>query len=389
MEGPQPVAGRSRRFDLALASAIVVLTQVEVWAQDDVTGASRAAMAAVLLLATSSLAWRRTATPACAAAVGAGLVAQAAITGTDLSSAGWTLAALVALYSAGAYLPPRRALAAAGLVVLGLAVRELRDLDSYRQDGYQNAFWWLLVVVPLGAGMYARSRRQASTLRRAAARTEAESAERARAAVAEERTRIAREVHDVVAHDVSAMVLQAEAAEEMLTRRPERARESLHAIQRLSREALSEMRQVLGIIRQDGGGSLAPQPTLADLSALIDRHRDTGLPVELRVEGHERRLPPGLEVSAYRVVQEALANIRKHADGAPATVTVRYEDDSLRIEVTDDGRGPATEPEASGHGLIGMRERVSFFGGEFTAASTEAGGFTVRATFPTASLAER
>src|SRR3954447_14333670 len=134
-----------RRSDALIAAGVVALTQLEVWLQDDVAGASRIAMAALLLVATTSLLWRRGLAMVCACFIGGGLAAQAAISGADLSSAGWTLAGLVALYSAGAYLSLRQALIALAISVVGLAVRELRDLDSYRQDGYQNAFWWLLV----------------------------------------------------------------------------------------------------------------------------------------------------------------------------------------------------------------------------------------------------
>jgi len=383
MEGEQHAS--IRRFDVLLAAGIVVLVQVEVWLQDSVTGSARVALAAILFAVTSALAWRRAHALACAGLVGLGFAAQAAISGADLSSLGWTLAALVALYSAGAFLAPRQALIGLGLIVAGLALRELRDLDSYRQDGYQNAFWWLLVLVPFGLGMFLHARRQAAAMRTVAANTEVEAAESARAAVAEERARIARELHDVVAHDVSAVVLQANAAEEMLTRQPERTRESLHAIQRLSREALAEMRQVLGIVR-GGDGSLAPQPTLADVPALIDRTAATGMSAELHVEGARRPLPPGLEVSAYRIVQEALTNIRRHADGAAATVTLRYGPGSLGVLIADDGPGPADTGAAGGQGLIGMRERVSFFGGRFSAGAGPTGGFVVDATFPTSTV---
>src|SRR4051794_22702324 len=220
----------SRRNDAVLAALVAALTQAELWLGDDVGGASRAALAVVLLIATAGLAWRRRAPMACAVLIGVGLAAQGAIAGTDLQSLGWTVAALVALYSAGRFLDLRPALVALGAVVAGLAIRELRDVESYRQDGYQNAFWWLLVAVPFGAGVYLRSREQASALRGAAARSEAGAVESARAAVAQERAGIARELHDVVAHDMSAVVLQAEAAEALLDEHPARTRESLHTI---------------------------------------------------------------------------------------------------------------------------------------------------------------
>jgi signal transduction histidine kinase len=235
-----------------------------------------------------------------------------------------------------------------------------------------------------------RHHRRAQHLRALAGTLQDEGAEQARAAVAEERERIARELHDVVAHGVSAVVVQAEAAEELLATDPAGTRESLWTIQRLSREALNEMRQALGILR-DGSGeqSLAPQPTLAELPGLIDRNRAAGLAVRFEVEGAPRPLPPGLEVSAYRVVQEGLTNVRRHARGAPAVVSLRYRPAALEIEIADDGPGAHALEGAGGHGLIGMRERVTFFGGEFSAATRGEGGFAVTATFPTAVAVHR
>jgi signal transduction histidine kinase len=373
-----------RRSDILLTGCLAALTQVEVWLQHDVTGLARPATGFVLLAATSSLLWRRTRPLACASAIAAGLALQAAITGADLSSAGWTITIIVALYSAGAYLAFRQATVAFIVIVVGLAARELRDVSSYTRHGYQNAFWWLLVLVPFGLGAFVHSRRQASTLRQAATSSEADAAARARAAVAEERARIARELHDVVAHDVSAVVLQAEAAEEMLTAAPERTRVSLHAIQQLGREALVEMRQVVGIVRGDDT-SLAPQPTLGQVAAMVERHRDSGLDVTLQVDGTPRSLPPGLELSAYRIIQEALTNVRKHADGARVQVVVRYGARALEVEIADDGGNETAVADGPGHGLIGMRERVSFFGGQFSAGPGLERGFVVHATVPTPS----
>jgi signal transduction histidine kinase len=185
------------------------------------------------------------------------------------------------------------------------------------------------------------------------------------------------------------VVVQAEAAEELLDGHPERARESLQTIQRMSREALAEMRNVLGIMRDPSGEAPpAPQPTLDGLPALIARHRALGLPAGLRVEGTPRPLPPGLAVSAYRVVQESLTNVRKHAGGAPAHVTVTFTPHSLELEIADHG-GDNGRGDGSGHGLPGMEERVRFFGGQFTAGSRPDGGFVVRASFPIPASSQR
>jgi signal transduction histidine kinase len=383
-------ARRDSRFDLALAAGITVLTQRDVWAQPGVGSAARVAIAALLLMACASLLWRRRHPLVPCVLLAAALATQAAITSVDFSSAGTALAVLVALYSAGAYLQASRAAVGVLVLAIGLAARELGDLDAFQRDPGNEAFWWLLFLSASGLGVAVRHRRRAQHLRVLAGRLQEEGAEQARAAVVEERERIARELHDVVAHGVSAVVVQAEAAEELLASNPDRTRESLWTIQRLGREALNEMRQVLGILR--GGSeeqSRDPQPTVADLPMLIARNRDAGLAVRLDVLGPPRALPPGLQVSAYRVVQEGLTNVRKHADGASAVVSVHYRPAALEIEIVDDGPGARPAGGTGGLGLIGMRERVTFFGGEFAAGTRGGSGFAVTATFPTAVAATR
>ena len=212
---------------------------------------------------------------------------------------------------------------------------------------------------------------------------EAEREQHARAAVAEERERIARELHDVVSHNVSASVLQAGAAEELLRRDPERVGEALQSIQDMGREALGEMRRMLGILRTEQGDVPAPpQPRLADLKPMVERANESGLDVSLVVEGPVSDLPPGIELSSYRIVQESLTNVAKHAGPCRVVVTTRYLPDWLEVEVTDDGRGAAAIDSGIGHGLVGMRERVDFFGGKLDVGPGESGGFTVRARFP-------
>jgi signal transduction histidine kinase len=202
----------------------------------------------------------------------------------------------------------------------------------------------------------------------------------AREAVVEERARIARELHDVIAHHVSMIVLQAGAERHALEARSA-TREVLSTIERTGRDALTEMRRLLAMLRDDAADPLTPQPGLDDLPTLVAQVRDAGLPVELHVEGERLELPVGLELSAYRIVQEALTNALKHANGAQATVRVRYDRDALELEIVDDGAGaqPAT---SSGHGLVGMRERVALYGGRFEARRGEHGGYVVRALLP-------
>jgi signal transduction histidine kinase len=230
-----------------------------------------------------------------------------------------------------------------------------------------------------------RSRQQlAADLAARTVELEHEREETAKLAVAEERARIARELHDVVAHNVSVMVVQAGAERKALgDERPETA-EVLETIEQTGRAAMAEMRRLLGMLRRsDDELALAPQPTLERVDDLVAQVRDAGMPVELRVEGEPRPLPAGVDLSAYRIVQEALTNALKHAGPARARVTVRYGREELDIEIADDGtaRAPANG-DGAGHGLVGMRERVLLFGGDLDAGHGRSGGYTVRARLP-------
>jgi signal transduction histidine kinase len=205
----------------------------------------------------------------------------------------------------------------------------------------------------------------------------------AREAVLEERARIARELHDVIAHHVSVMVLQAGAERRALDGTGGATHDVLETIESTGRNALVEMRRLLGMLRDESHGPLAPQPRLEDVPLLVGQLQDAGLPVELQVEGRQQPLPIGIELSAYRIVQEALTNALKHAGGAPATVCVRYGEDALELEITDDGSSATPSAAGSGHGLVGMRERVALCGGRMHAGPNSDGGFTVHAVLPT------
>jgi signal transduction histidine kinase len=215
-----------------------------------------------------------------------------------------------------------------------------------------------------------------------AERLEREREESERRAAAEEQARIARELHDVIAHSVSVMVLQAAGGREVLDADPARAREALAAIESTGRDALAELRRLLGVAG-DGSAALAPQPGLPHLEALVDQVRAAGLTVELALEGETRDVPAGVELSAYRVIQEALTNTLRHAFASRVWVFVRRRAGELEVEVLDDGVGPPTLAAADGRGLVGMRERVSLFGGELVTGARPEGGFRVRARFPT------
>lgn len=210
-----------------------------------------------------------------------------------------------------------------------------------------------------------------------------------RAARAEERSRIARELHDVVAHHVSVMTVQAAAARKVLDTRPDAARDALMAIEELGRTAMREMRGIVGVLRTDGeAGELAPQPGMGDLPGLVVQMREAGLRAQLWIEGDRRVLPPGIDLAAYRLVQEALTNSLRHAGpAARAWVTVRHETGELLIQVEDDGRGGTGEParapgDRPGHGLVGIRERVALYGGILRIGPRQGGGFEVQARFP-------
>ena len=231
-----------------------------------------------------------------------------------------------------------------------------------------------IVIVLVRLGIRSRDRR--------ADLAEREREVAAREAVVEERARIARELHDAIAHNVSMMVVQAGAERRVLDESQESTRDVLETVEEIGRNALTEMRRLVGMLRTDDEDPLAPQPGLGDLPTLVGQVREAGLPVELRVEGEPRALPVGLELSAYRIVQEALTNALKHAGEARAGVVVRYRDDSLELEVVDDGAGAHAEIASGGHGLVGMRERVALYGGRFEAGRRPAGGFTVRVLLP-------
>jgi signal transduction histidine kinase len=204
----------------------------------------------------------------------------------------------------------------------------------------------------------------------------------AREAVVEERARIARELHDVIAHHVSMIVLQAGAERRVLSDENASTREVLETVEQSGRSALTETRRLLGMLRGDGNDPLTPQPGLDDVPMLVGQLRDAGLPVELSIDGERRELPVGIELSAYRIVQEALTNTLKHAGDARATVHVRYGPDSLELEIADDGPGGNKRASGGGHGLVGMRERVALYGGRFDASRRPSGGFAIRVVLP-------
>jgi signal transduction histidine kinase len=289
---------------------------------------------------------------------------------------------VLALYAVGAHCELRRAVLGGVVGAVAVVAVDLGKLLAGEGVGEVVPAWFFVAGV-WAFGRWMRGRRfQTRQLEDRAARLEIEREEKARAAVAEERARISRELHDVVAHSVSVTVVQAQAAQRLIDADQADLRRVLVSIETTGRQALVEMRRLLAVLRRtDADLSLAPQPGLDDLDELLGQVRGAGLPVELRVEGEAEPLPPGVDLSAYRIVQEALTNALKHAGPARARVTVRYRNDEVELEVADDGAGTG-KGEGSGQGLIGMRERVAIYGGALESGSHNGGGYLVRAKLP-------
>jgi signal transduction histidine kinase len=275
--------------------------------------------------------------------------------------------------------------AASGAAVMLVAV----GVETVLQDkGFANFAFALVFLVGstiVGRTVHSRTRHAAQLADRAES-LERQQALTAQLAVQEERTRIARELHDVIAHTVSVMVVQAGAAEQIVARDPDRARAAMQAVQSTGREALGEMARLLGMLREDGAEiGLTPAPGLGDLPALVDSVRRSGMDVDLQLDGYPGQLPPGPELSVYRIVQEALTNVRKHAGRSRTNVHVKCSDTAIVAEIHDDGASRPTIDVAvpgAGHGLIGMRERVALYGGTLIAGPSAAGGFLVQASIP-------
>ena len=231
--------------------------------------------------------------------------------------------------------------------------------------------------------LVSRKFHEADVARERALKAEKEREERARLAVSDERTRIARELHDVVGHSVSVMTVQASAARRLLRPHQEKEREALLVVEQTGREALAEMRRMVGVLRRpEEAPALAPQPSLEQIERLVENTREAGLPVDLRIEGVPVQLPAGIDLTAYRLVQEGLTNTLKHAQAQRAEVVVRYEDRHVELTVSDDGQGGGDGGGGGGQGLVGMRERVSVYGGELEAGPLAGGGFCLRARLP-------
>jgi signal transduction histidine kinase len=352
IEGPEILAG-AIQFDFANAISV-----------------------ALLLAGLSSLIWRRP--PALPVLMGS-IVIFALYDLAGSASPLLAFAPLMALYAVAANSRPVVSGGAAAALAFGAVAVFLANTGPLDDDILD----YLLSVATawlLGYGVWL-NRARTSLLADQAAQLTREQAAQTQAAVRQEQTRIARELHDIVAHRVVVMVAQAGASTRLFDTDPQRARHALKSIEILGREALTEMRRLLGVLWTHDEGSKAPQPGLADLPDLIAQIERAGLPVELRISGQPRTLPAGVELSAYRIVQEALTNTIKHAGPARADVELRYHPDLLEVRVDDDGQGSSSLLKA-GQGLVSMRQRAALVGGEVSLGPRTGTGFQVAAKLP-------
>ncbi|MGA9101767.1 sensor histidine kinase [Aeromicrobium sp.] len=365
-----------RYGDAALAGGVAVIFAIEVLSWPD---AQLPEAVVTSVLAAMALAWRRVVVlPSfLVAALGSWGTLRFA-DGLDNDSLGFLLVFFVSLYSLGRWTRGAAVWVGMVFVLTYIIVFVVGDANAQGTSVELGAigFGTLFVGTPWAAGVAIRLRRERE-------RTLVVESEQA---IARERARIARELHDVVSHAISVTVLQARGGRTMIGRDEEAVRDALDAIEQTNTAALSDMRRLLAVLRdtdsEAGHGRAAPQPSLANLERLVEQVRRAGLPIDLSITGEPGPVPPGVDLSAYRIVQESLTNVMKHSgEGATATVTIAYSADDLRVTVVDDGRG-AEAPNGSGHGLAGIRERVAVVGGTVVAEPAAAGGFEVRARLP-------
>jgi signal transduction histidine kinase len=381
--------------DWAVAAMLLALGETDLWsgAQQFTTfHGSRAGATVFVIAVTLPLGFRRRWPLAVQGTVMGTIAVASLLAGKSPQGAVLLFPTLITMYSVGAHSDLPRALLGFAVGFAGSLTETLLDPEVVTVGNIvvvEGFFFVFLGGACWLVGRYVRGRRfDAERSEDRAVRLEREQAERERAAAAAERGRIARELHDVIAHSVSLMGVQAGAVERVLERDPDKAREALRSIQATARESVGELRRLLGILRaQEEPLGVSPQPGLAALSSLVEENRSAGLSVALAVDGDARALPAGVELSAYRVIQEALTNVRKHAPGASAQVRLCYRAHEVELIVLNsastatNGR-PRTSTQSSGHGLVGMRERVAIYGGLLEARPETDGGFIVRARIP-------
>jgi len=372
--------------DALVAGILAVAMTAEVWAWAD---RDRSLVVVAGLLTTVPLVLRRRSTLVMFLLVSTGVRALTEVApGFDNDSLSLVLAVFVSLYALGRHTNGWEAWLGGGLLVVQTGLFVHSDVGFSRADPGDVAFAVGFLGAPWLAGLTLRLRRDRERLLGAENdRLRTMQAEHAARAVAEERSRIARELHDVVSHAISVTVLQARGARRNLDVDAVAVRRALDAIEVTNAAALGDMRRLLAVLRdtepEAAADDYAPQPSLSHLDRLVDHVRRSGVPVTVEVVGDEQQLPPGVDLSAYRIVQEALTNVLKHAADARATVTLDYCADALTVTVVDDGiPGPLDVGDSNGHGLIGIRERVAVVGGEVEAGPRPEGGVRGRCRLP-------
>ncbi len=376
----------NRWGDPMIAVGFTLWIENDLWIQPPAgltVSGGRGVATVVLALITLPLAWRRRRPLAVLFTItGAVLLGSLIAHHTNGMPGAAFFALVIAFYSVGANCDDRRAVLGGGGAILILLSYDLVHGGLGKAHGSRPGAAVVFLLAGLIGRDLRRRRREVALLRDRASRLEREREERAVAAVEQERGRIARELHDVVAHGVSVMVVQAQAGPRLLGD-ADLARAAFHSIETSGREALVELRRLLGILRTgDEQLAIGPQPGLGSLGSLVDQVREAGLPVVLRIEGERGLVPPGVDLSAYRIVQEALTNSLKHAGRAEAEIVIRYSPSTLELEIADNGSPAPAVGNGTGHGLIGMRERVALYGGVLETGVPETGGYEVRARLP-------
>jgi signal transduction histidine kinase len=373
-------ASAARVVDVVVVLLLAASGVAQVWAAapDALQGGPAVHSALVLLITLPLLVRRRQPLLVCVAVWGASWLQYELGGGLGQPF----FAGVLALYAVGAHAGYPQTLLGAGAAAASILAIDIPRLASGDPVDEVVPLWFLLGGVWAFGRWMRRRRTESVSLTERAEKAEKEREELARLAVAEERARIARELHDLVAHSMGVIVIQSQGAQRMIDKDPQAALAALKAIESTGRNGLAEMRRLLGLLTESYSGSDAsPQPRLEGLDELVDQVRSAGLPVDFSIDGTPRPLPPGVELAAYRIVQEALTNTLKHAGPASARVTVRYLSDGVEVEVADSGAGPvASHPP--GHGLVGMKERVALYGGSLETGASEQGGYRVLARIP-------
>ncbi len=377
-----PFADLARRPNSPPPADIVIACAMSVWVVLEVIFLDGPGTAPVRLLAglamTVPLVWRRIRPLEVLAVVICVLLVRSLAGSESEQGASFFVSVLIATFSVSAYSTSQRTALAAGLfAVVGCAAS--LQLGFAASESSQPKIEDMLIIAMFVTGAWIAG----WVLNRRVAQSDRllkESDEMTREAVVDERARIARELHDIVAHSISVISIQAGAAEQYLERDSGKARRHLEAVQSSAHDALNEMRRLTGVLREDEPG-YRPQPGLSRLEDLAEAAREGGLQVEIVERGERPELPPGIDLAVYRIIQESLTNARKHAGRVSATVTIAHRDDQIDVRV-ENSAGPGGEGGGSGHGLVGMRERVRVYGGTMKTGATEQGGYLVSARLP-------